>query len=78
MRAMRKEVGSKMENTEADEERIALLLHNGTLVLQMKDLRKEVHLELRIGKIPCSQLKIDLGTQETPSSPSSRWVKIRI
>ena len=31
-----------MENTEADEERIALLLHNGTLVLQMKDLRKEM------------------------------------
>ena len=30
------------ENTEQDEERIALLLHNGTLVLQMKELKKEL------------------------------------
>ena len=30
------------QNTEADEERIGLLLHNGTLVLQMKKLRSEM------------------------------------
>ena len=29
------------QNTEADEEKIGMLLHNGTLVLQLKNLRKK-------------------------------------